>query len=119
MMSAREFHNGLRILTGLNMHELVDGGVIEAGDKAAWAAFRKDPYRWLILADDDKANALWAIMKRPDYSERTLLVTEYFCSIHEDRKKAARDVLRRVTKYKDTDGMTDALLEQLWNILIG
>jgi hypothetical protein len=53
----------------------------------------------------------------PDYSARTIIVTEFFCSIPENRKKAARDELRRVTKCKDTDGMTNVLLEQLWNIL--
>lgn len=62
-MELREFHNGLRILTSIDMHELVAGKVIEAGDEAEWAAFRKDPHKWLILADDDEADALWAVMK--------------------------------------------------------
>jgi len=54
----------------------------------------------------------------PDYP-RKILVCAYFCSLPDARKKAAREELRRVTKYRDTDGMTDVLLEQLWNLLSG
>lgn len=63
-MELRDFHNGLRILTSIDMHELVEAKVIEADDEAEWAAFRKDPHRWMILADDDQADALWSVMKK-------------------------------------------------------
>lgn len=62
-MELREFHNGLRILSSIDMPELVAGKVIEDDDEAEWAAFRKDPHRWLIRAGDEKAAALWAVMK--------------------------------------------------------
>lgn len=62
-MELREFHNGLRVLAGLDMSELVAGGVIEADDEAEWKAFREHPWKWLITADDDRAVKLWAVMK--------------------------------------------------------
>lgn len=61
-MTLAEFHNGLRILTGIDFSELVDAGVIEDDDEAEWAAFRANPHRWLIAADDDQADKLWALM---------------------------------------------------------
>ena len=63
-MELREFHNGLRILTSIDMHELVAAKVIEDDDEAEWTAFRKDPHKWMMLADDDQAEALWALMKK-------------------------------------------------------
>lgn len=62
-MNLQEFSNGLRILTSIDMHELVAAKVIEDDDEAEWAAFRKDPHRWLITADDNQAEALWGVMK--------------------------------------------------------
>ena len=62
MMTLREFHNGLRILTIIDFYELVEAGVIEADDEAEWKAFQKNPHRWLILADDDQSERLWALM---------------------------------------------------------
>lgn len=65
------FHNRLRIMTSIDFHELVDGGVIEDDDEAEWEAFRKDPYRWFIRTDDDKAQQLWLLIeRRHNYKER-------------------------------------------------
>jgi hypothetical protein len=63
-MQFAEFHNALRILISIDMHELVEVGVIKPGDHFAWGAFRDDPFRWFIRADDDKAAKLWAIIER-------------------------------------------------------
>ena len=62
MMTLREFHNGLRILTNIDLYELVEAGIIEADDEAEWKAFRDNPHRWLILADDEQSEKLWALM---------------------------------------------------------
>lgn len=61
-MNLAEFHNGLRILSSIDMHELVEAKVIEAEDEAEWKAFRGNPWKWMITADDEEAKALWALM---------------------------------------------------------
>ena len=63
-MELREFHNRLRILTSIDMHELIAAGVIDADDEDEWNAFCKAPHKWMIQADDDQAEALWALMKK-------------------------------------------------------
>lgn len=79
-MSARfrDFHNLLRVLTSIDMSELVAGGVIEGDDEAEWATFRKDPHRWMILAGDDEADKLWAVIERraPDNIGADLAATK-------------------------------------------
>lgn len=61
-MTLQEFHNGLRILTSIDFSELVAAGVIENDDEAEWTAFRTNPHRWLIVADDAQASKLWELM---------------------------------------------------------
>jgi hypothetical protein len=63
-MDMRDFHNRLRVLMSIDMDEMVAAGAIEADDEAEWAAFRKDPFRWFISADDAAAEKLWAIVER-------------------------------------------------------
>ena len=63
-MTLRAFHNGLRLLTSIDRHELVDGGVIQEDDEKEWTIFRENPHKWMILADDDQFDALWAVMKK-------------------------------------------------------
>ncbi len=59
----RVFHNRLRILISIDMHELVEGGVIGVEEKNKWANFRSNPYRFFIRCDDDTANKLWGIIQ--------------------------------------------------------
>lgn len=61
-MTLDEFHNGLRILSSIDFHELVEAGVIEDDDETEWAVFKANPHRWLNTADDDQAAKLWALM---------------------------------------------------------
>ncbi|MGE9266410.1 hypothetical protein ACQKHB_23060 [Escherichia coli] len=61
-MTIREFHNGLRVLLNLDMHELESAGVLDS--PAEWDKFTGDPYRYFIRANDDKANRLWNLMQR-------------------------------------------------------
>lgn len=62
-MTLDEFHNALRILTGIDRYELVAFKVIDQDDGAAWHAFRTDPFRWLIRADDEQTERLWRIIQ--------------------------------------------------------
>jgi len=63
-MTFAEFHNALRILMSIDRHELEAAGVIKARDHNAWGEFRRDPFRWLIRADDTDAPKIWAIIER-------------------------------------------------------
>jgi hypothetical protein len=67
-MTLREFHNGLRILRGIDRWELEEAGVVgepfNLPDDLRWIAFRDDPYGFFIRADDDTAAKLWSIIER-------------------------------------------------------
>jgi hypothetical protein len=63
-MLERDFHNGLRLLLNIDRHELVREGVIQADDHNSWGEFRRDPFRYFIRVDDEKAARIWAIMER-------------------------------------------------------
>lgn len=58
----RWFHNALRILHNIDMHELVEAGII--GGTQDWYEFKNDPYRWFILADEAKAFNLYTIIDK-------------------------------------------------------
>ena len=62
-MTLREFHHGLRILLNLDRDVLVDAAVLQDNDLEGWQGFRGDPFRWLLFADDQTADALWELMK--------------------------------------------------------
>jgi hypothetical protein len=64
MMTLREFHNGLRILTSIDFADLVNAGVLtdDADGDSEWEHFRDNPWKWMIHADDDQAEKLWALM---------------------------------------------------------
>lgn len=62
-MKFAEFHNGLRVLLNVDLPELERAGIIRHGDHNAWGEFRRDPFRWFIRADDEKAKKLWALVK--------------------------------------------------------
>jgi len=61
-----QFHNALRILTSLDKHELIEADVIDhsESDHSKWIAFRDDPFRWFIRADDESATKLWGLIER-------------------------------------------------------
>lgn len=63
-MTLAEFHNGLRILTNLEFTDLVNAGVLtdDADGDSEWEAFRFNPWKWMIHADDDQAKKLWELM---------------------------------------------------------
>lgn len=59
-MNLREFHNGLRILHSIDADEFEAAG----GDPGDYAAFSREPARFLIRCDDATAGALWAVIQR-------------------------------------------------------
>ena len=67
-MTLDEFHNALRVMTSIDFHELVGAGVmVESdvrGEFCQWDKFRRDPYRWMIRADDETAERLWGIIQK-------------------------------------------------------
>lgn len=63
MMQMDQFHNALRILLNLERQDLQDAGVINFDDDAAWRRFSDNPHRWFIVASDDQARALWALIE--------------------------------------------------------
>jgi hypothetical protein len=63
-MTLLEFANGLKILRSIDECELVEAGVIAAGDGAAWHRFRSNPPDFLIRCDDERAEKLWSVIER-------------------------------------------------------
>jgi hypothetical protein len=63
-MDLRDFENRCKILSSIDMGELVDAGVISSDDTGAWQAFRAHPTHWLIRADDETSTRLWALVER-------------------------------------------------------
>ncbi len=62
-MTKDQFHNILRIMRGIDRHELVDAGV-DMTDPKEWPRFMNDPYTWFIKASDADADKVWAIIER-------------------------------------------------------
>lgn len=63
-MTMREFHNALRVLLSIDMHELEHAGAIRHGDRNPWGTFRRDPYRFFVRAADTTVERLWTIIER-------------------------------------------------------
>jgi hypothetical protein len=63
MITLPKFLGALRALFGVDRDELVAAGVLAAGDGEAWRAFRCDPPRWLMAADDERQRRLWTILE--------------------------------------------------------
>ena len=65
----RRFHNGLRLLMNIDMAEFIeavfgkDYGEFGEHETAEWKAFRANPHRWFIAADDDQATKIWNHMQ--------------------------------------------------------
>ncbi|MBS9476181.1 hypothetical protein [Ancylobacter radicis] len=59
-----DFRNRLRIMLGIDMHELEAAGVILHGDRNAWVIFSQDPFRFFIRANDATAEKIWSVIER-------------------------------------------------------
>lgn len=63
-MDFEKFHNVLRVLRSIDRDELEAAGVLKAGDHNQWGVFRRNPFMWLIRAEDWRARKVWEIVKR-------------------------------------------------------
>lgn len=66
-MDLVEFHNGLRILINLDLHDLkAEGLFTEPGKNSAdnWHSFRDNPWRYFIKASDNEVNRIWLAMQK-------------------------------------------------------
>jgi hypothetical protein len=61
-MTFEEFHNALRIMRNIDMHELVEAGVFHADNVQGYRAFASDPYRWFIGASDGAAKRVFDLV---------------------------------------------------------
>lgn len=65
------------------------------------------------------------VMPKPEpnpYETQTTIVRSFYFYHDPERKKIAREALRRIGKtdlYQKEDGMADVALEEIWNILLG
>lgn len=55
-----DFHNRLRMLVNIDREEFDPGW---GHTDADWMAFRENPWRFFILADDNVAAHIWAVME--------------------------------------------------------
>lgn len=60
-MTLPRFLNALKILRSIDRDELQNAGVPVSEE--AWGYFREAPYRWLIVADADDQERVWAIIE--------------------------------------------------------
>jgi hypothetical protein len=80
MIDRAEFLNTLKVLRGLDRHELERFGVIPHGAHSKWYLFRDDVLKFLFRADDDVMHNLWRLVEhritnKPVGSEQRPLVT--------------------------------------------
>ena len=61
-MTFREFRNALCILASIDEHELVEVGIRLS--KGAWDDFARNPWRYIVRADDGTAAKIWSIIER-------------------------------------------------------
>jgi hypothetical protein len=63
-MNINDFRDVGRLLTLIDMQDLVRTGAMSPGDLPTWNAFRADPLRFLLRTDDLKAHCIWEAMMR-------------------------------------------------------
>ncbi len=71
-MDRHAFENRLKILRGIDMHELRDGGF--PLEPSQFRRFRDDPYAWMLRLDDESAEKLWRVVEgRADIGDRPIV----------------------------------------------
>lgn len=64
-MTFEEFHNALRIMRSIDLHELQAVGLwtddVKLGHQ--WIQFRNDPYNFFTRADEDTARKIWQVIE--------------------------------------------------------
>lgn len=64
-MNKNTFHNAIRILMNIDLHELVDAGIIVEGQETGtcWTRFNNDPLIFIAKLTDEKYDALWQLIE--------------------------------------------------------
>lgn len=66
-MDQHRFFNACMLLMNIDMHELVDAGIIKAGNVdnggTSWKRFNDEPLTFLAKIDDVKRDALWKLIE--------------------------------------------------------
>jgi hypothetical protein len=63
VMSKTEFHNALRILHSIDLHELQTVGLwLNPDNIASWVKFQDNPYLFFIRADDETSDKIWQVV---------------------------------------------------------
>ncbi len=62
MIHFREFHNAIRVVMNIDRGELVDAGVMDESDHAAWRRFEADPFRFFISLQQEEAERFWYVI---------------------------------------------------------
>jgi hypothetical protein len=63
-MQFDEFHTCAVALAALDMQEAIDAALFASDDLSEWNAFRADPLRWFVEADEATAHRVWRAMQR-------------------------------------------------------
>lgn len=70
------FYNACMILLNLDMHELVDAGIIASGNAdtglSSWLRFTRDPLVFIAKIDDEKRDKLFALINSRQSKRLTL-----------------------------------------------
>ena len=67
-MTFEQFHNGLRLLRSIDLHELQAEGLWpdlaheSTRVSVSWINFRDSPWNYFIRCDDETAAKIWAVM---------------------------------------------------------
>jgi hypothetical protein len=121
-MLLAEFHNALRILGSLDGFDLAEAGV-EFADQSAMDAFHRDPFRWLMTAEDADMQRVWGlvaarlpadVLPTPEHAEKAA----HFLAILSQARDAGKDwwvdaqlsqIVEHVAKDRKIKALTDAI----------
>lgn len=63
MIDRAEFLNTLKVIKGLDRHELERFRVLQKGEHTLWYTFRDNPLKFLFSASDARLNNLWILVE--------------------------------------------------------
>lgn len=63
-MTRHDLRNILCALRYIDMHQLVEAGVVDDGDGKAWQRFASNPEQFFLRCDDEQAQKLFSIIER-------------------------------------------------------
>lgn len=63
-MRRHDFRNAICCLHNIDMHQLVEAGIIADGDGKAWQRFSSNPEAFYLRCDDYLQQKLWGLIER-------------------------------------------------------